>query len=163
MIPSPPLPRPLRHVIWLGPLLVACLAWQFAGPIALDAAAPHGRDLLRGFYAPESGPHGAFRWSERDAAITLPVLTSPAALLLRGAVAPDGTRVEGILLTAADASPLPGQARTTSLPRAARAGGGADTFSIPGWVLLVSGVLAVLSAGMLREARGSRPPRKDGP
>jgi YYY domain-containing protein len=93
MIPSPPFPRPLRHVIWLAPLLVACLAWQFAGPIALDAAAPHGRDVLRGFYAPESGPHGAFRWSERHAGITLPALTSPAALLLRGAVAPDGTRV----------------------------------------------------------------------
>ncbi|MEN9934045.1 MAG: hypothetical protein RLZZ387_624, partial [Chloroflexota bacterium] len=90
----PPLPalRP-GPLLWCVPLLVACLAWQLAGSGALDVAVGAGPDVMRGFYEPEIGPSGAFRWSSRDAALTLPARPRPAVLELRGAVAPDGTRV----------------------------------------------------------------------
>lgn len=88
-----PVPHTLRHVVWLIPLLAAILVWQRSDRVVLDVPREHHRDVLRGFYAPEAGPSGAFRWSTRDAALSLPAYTTPAVLVLRGAPAPDGTRV----------------------------------------------------------------------
>jgi YYY domain-containing protein len=82
-----------RPLIWLAPLLAACLLWQLGGRLTLAIADPHGRDLLRGFYPFERGALGTFRWSAAEATLLLPARPLPGVLELRGAVAPDGTRV----------------------------------------------------------------------
>jgi YYY domain-containing protein len=79
------------------PLLVACLGWWFAGPLALVVARIPHADIVRGFYPAEEGALGSFRWSGPQAELTLPARPLPAVLELRGAVAPGGTRVTLLL------------------------------------------------------------------
>jgi YYY domain-containing protein len=74
--------------VWLIPALAALLAWQLMGGAALRVAGLEGDDALAGFYPPEQGDLGAFRWAGGAARVTLPGGGLPGVIELRGALAP---------------------------------------------------------------------------
>lgn len=80
-------------LIWLIPGLLVCIGWQFTGTTTLDIGSDGDQAVVEGFYEPERNASDTYRWSRPTAALILPANHLPGVLELRGALAPDGTRV----------------------------------------------------------------------
>lgn len=80
-------------LLWMVPALLVCIGWQLAGTTRIAIGNGNDSELVQGFYPPEQNETTHYRWSKPEAQITLPAHHLPGVLELRGAVAPDGTRV----------------------------------------------------------------------
>jgi hypothetical protein len=91
---------------WVAPALLAVIlalaGWQFAPGVALDIGATTDEAYLSGFYEREPGVTGVYRWTEKQARISLPAVRGPAVLALRMVGRPGGTS-----LTVSGAGPDP--------------------------------------------------------
>lgn len=88
--------RPKQYwplLLVLVPVVVAWFGWLGGGALTIDIGSITDQSVVWNFYDRESNEADDYRWSTREAQISLPASVLPGVVALRGAVAPDGTTV----------------------------------------------------------------------